>query len=117
MGDILRHNSFFNTKRYYDYNMACLELKNGEITARLCIPPRYHYQAIKKSKTLLIGVTCFISSIFFLLTIAVYASLPFLRNTHGKTLICHVFSLAMGFFSLANTDLNPLIYSYYVRKY
>ena len=121
MGGLLKSNVFFDTEQYYDYNKACLKLKNKEVVAVFCKPPALINMKVAV-KTKLIGVICFISTIFLLITFMIYASLPSLQNLHGKTIMCHIFSLAMAFFILANINLNPLAdlkvnyFSYYMRK-
>ena len=121
-GDLLRYNGFYKTYWNFDYNDACLKLKDEKIVAVFCQLPGPVYIPKKPLKTVFVGVTCFISVIFFFLIILVYACLPALRNIHGKTLMCHVFSLGMAFFTLANAKLNPIVSpkmtydSYYLRK-
>ena len=124
MGDLSCYNGFFNLTRYYDYNEVCLKLRKEEIEAIFCKPqdPATRYNTKKHFKTILLGVLCFASAIFFLITLLVYACLPFLQNLHGKILMCHVFSLGMAFFTSANIKLNPManprmtFESYYLRK-
>ena len=122
MGDLLKYNGFFNTTRYYDYNKACLKLKYEKILSVFCKPPGIRPPTMSLFKPILIGALCFTSGIFFFITLLVYTSLPFLRNLHGKTLMCHVFSLGMGFFTMGNIKLNPLLApemtytSYYLRR-
>lgn len=41
------------------------------------------------------------SCIFLFLTLIVYLSLPVLQNLHGKTLMCHIASLLVGYLCLA----------------
>ena len=122
MGDLLKYDAFYNTTKYYDYNKACLKLENEEIIVRYCIPPGPIFRGKRTFKAIFAGSLCLISVIFFFITIFVYAYLPFLRNLHGKVLMCHVFSLGMGLFTSANIKLNPLVdpkmtyFSYYLRK-
>lgn len=40
------------------------------------------------------------SCIFLFLTLIVYLSLPVLQNLHGKTLMCHIASLLVGYLCL-----------------
>ena len=122
MGNLYKYNGFFNTKRYYDYNKACLKLKYEKIIAVFCVPPSIRSPTSNHFKRILMGALCFISGIFFLITLLVYASLHFSRNIHSKTLMYHVFSLGMGFFTVGNIKLNPLLAdkktytSYYLQK-
>lgn len=43
---------------------------------------------------------------FLIATFLVYALLPELRNIHGKCLLCYLFSLTIGYSSLALLQLN-----------
>ena len=122
MGDLLKYNDSFITKRYYDYNKACLKLKDEEILAVFCIPPSICSHTINHFKPIIISALCFTSGIFFLITLIVYASLPFLRNLYGKTSMCYIISLGMGFFTMGSIKLNLLLAvkmtykSYYLRR-
>ncbi|XP_060822886.1 G-protein coupled receptor Mth2 isoform X2 [Bombus pascuorum] len=46
--------------------------------------------------SILMGISC----IFLFLTLIVYLSLPVLQNLHGKTLMCHIASLFVGYLCL-----------------
>ena len=124
MGDILLYNGFHRTKRYYDYNKYCFQLKHGGLQPSLCRPLEFNgYRIVVTFKSKLIGSLGFISCFFLLIAFLIYAILPSLRNLHGKTLMCHMFSLAMASFTLSNINLNPLAktysmdyFSYYLRK-
>lgn len=124
MGDIFLYNGFHGTKQYFDYNKSCFKFKKEGLEPSLCKPPEhtwYHVAVPFKSK--LLGTLGFISSFFLMVTLLVYAISPSLRNLPGKALMCHVFSLAMAFFTQGNINLNPLAktygmdyFSYYLRK-
>ncbi|XP_033192022.2 putative G-protein coupled receptor Mth-like 3 [Bombus vancouverensis nearcticus] len=59
-------------------------LNDGDDAARLII------------SSILMGTSC----IFLFLTLIVYLSLPVLQNLHGKTLMCHIASLLVGYLCL-----------------
>ncbi|XP_050584765.1 G-protein coupled receptor Mth2 isoform X3 [Bombus affinis] len=59
-------------------------LNDGDDAARLII------------SSILMGISC----IFLFLTLIVYLSLPVLQNLHGKTLMCHIASLLVGYLCL-----------------
>lgn len=70
----------------------------------LCFPnaPTVHPTEIKYY-ILPIGMTS--SAVFLLITFLVYCCLPSLQNLHGKTLMCHVFSLLGAYVSLISAQL------------
>ena len=124
MGDIYYHDGFFNSNRSFNYNEACLNFKNEGLEPRFCKNPGIGlYNNVVHFGTIVIGTLSMVSSFFLLITLLVYIFLPFLRNSHGKILICHIFCLTMTFFTYANINLNPLVdirmsyYSYNLRKF
>ncbi|KAG7201323.1 hypothetical protein KM043_004094 [Ampulex compressa] len=70
------------------YPFLCFDDPNLEIEA--C---RIRYTVA----TILEAISC----TFLLITLSVYACLPVLQNLHGKTLMCHVISLLVGYICLA----------------
>ena len=120
-GDIILH-GFHNLSTHYNYNNACFLLEDLKIVPRFCISPLARPKIAKYPfRTLLMGILTFISTCLLCVTFFVYAVLPSLRNIHGKIIMCHIFSLALFFFTLTNTTINPKVtrkadFSYLLRK-
>ncbi|CAB3368144.1 Hypothetical predicted protein [Cloeon dipterum] len=82
------------------------------ISAILCFPEESVENSPQNVQYSIYSVGMLLSSVFMLLTLAVYALLPQLRNLHGKCLMCHVGCLLSAYISLSivqlGSDVIPL---------
>lgn len=88
--------------RYLDASEYCLESVRGEegIFTLLCFPPGDEDEQTKITFTVY-PIGMILSSPFLLATFLVYAIIPDLRNLHGKSLMCHVFSNVVAYVTLS----------------
>uniref|UniRef100_A0A8D8H9W1 G-protein coupled receptor Mth2 n=2 Tax=Culex pipiens TaxID=7175 RepID=A0A8D8H9W1_CULPI len=81
-------------------NEYCLNVENSSGEPALYFCPITHEAA---SVTMKIGII--ISIPFLLATLLIYACLPELRNIHGKSLICYVFSLTCAYLVILHLNM------------
>lgn len=86
--------------RYMDASEYCMESVKGEegIFTFLCFPAGDEQSTITFT---VYPIGMILSSPFLLATFLVYAIIPDLRNLHGKSLMCHVFSNFVAYVSLS----------------
>ncbi|KAE8739778.1 hypothetical protein FOCC_FOCC014703 [Frankliniella occidentalis] len=79
------------------------ELANTSVL--VCLPDTDPTQVEENSRINIITIGLLVSCMFLALTLLTYCCLPALQNLHGKTLMCHVFSLLIAYLFLALTQL------------
>uniref|UniRef100_A0A1Q3FLM5 Putative g-protein coupled receptor mth2 n=1 Tax=Culex tarsalis TaxID=7177 RepID=A0A1Q3FLM5_CULTA len=83
-------------------NEYCLNVEGGSSSE----PDLFFCPITHEAATVTMKIGIIISIPFLLATLLIYACLPELRNIHGKSLICYVFSLTCTYLVILHLNMN-----------
>jgi hypothetical protein len=90
----------FNSYDIYDHYCLDMDSTEKELTAIVC-----GYDdlllTVNRGQALIFAICMLISVPCLIVTASLYLMVPELNDLHGKSLACHSFCLALGFFLLA----------------